>query len=142
MRKYFQDIWEAIRTVLAGMRITIHYALSPSEEITMQYPEQKEDPVRGWKIPDRYRGLIVNDIEKCTVCTVCARTCPIDCIVIEAEGKGKQKVAVRFNFDVSRCMFCGLCVEACPTGSLKVTKEYELSTYTRGAMIYHYGLRP
>jgi len=38
---------------------------------------------------------------------------------------------------MSRCMFCGLCEEACPEEAIVMSREVEISTYTRPAMTFH-----
>ena len=40
-------------------------------------------------IPDTERGLHNFEVDKCIACDQCAKICPVDCITIEAEGKGK-----------------------------------------------------
>src|SRR5437879_12017968 len=45
--------------------------------VTVQYPHEKETP------PTRARGVIALKEENCTVCMLCARSCPDWCIYIE-----------------------------------------------------------
>ena len=45
--------------------------------VTVQYPHEREDP------PPRARGVIALKEENCTVCMLCARSCPDWCIYIE-----------------------------------------------------------
>lgn len=46
---------------------------------------------------------VIND--NCVGCTICARTCPAECI----EGSVKEKHVI----DQSKCIKCGLCYDAC-----------------------------
>ena len=48
---------------------------------TVQYPREKEAP------PIRARGVIALREENCTVCMLCARSCPRWCIYIEATSR-------------------------------------------------------
>jgi NADH-quinone oxidoreductase subunit I len=38
---------------------------------------------------------------------------------------------------MSRCMFCGLCEEACPEEAIVMSRDVELATYDRAAMLFH-----
>jgi len=59
------------------------------------------------------------DLEKCTGCGKCVEACPLDIIeiVMEGQGKGKKKWAVR---DETLCLGCGVCYSACKFGAIKM----------------------
>jgi NADH-quinone oxidoreductase subunit I len=99
---------------------------------TVQYPREKESP------PLRARGVIALREENCTVCMLCARSCPDWCIYIEGHkekapprrpgGKPRTVSALdRFDIDYALCMYCGICVEVCPFDALFWSPEYEYS---------------
>jgi NADH-quinone oxidoreductase subunit I len=99
---------------------------------TVQYPREKEAP------PLRARGVIALREENCTVCMLCARSCPDWCIYIEGHkqkapprrpgGKPRTVSALdRFDIDYALCMYCGICVEVCPFDALFWSPEYEYS---------------
>jgi NADH-quinone oxidoreductase subunit I len=99
---------------------------------TVQYPHAKETPA------PRSRGVIALREENCTVCMLCARSCPDWCIYIEghkelapprrAGGKPRSVSALdRFDIDYALCMYCGICVEVCPFDALFWSPEYEYS---------------
>jgi NADH-quinone oxidoreductase subunit I len=136
MGAYIKNAWLGFWTVLVGMRVTLKYLLSPA--ITLQYPDQR------WEIPEGARGKLDTDIDDCIGCLACARACPVECITIKtrkppkgldmgktSEGTKKKLVVPQFDIDISTCLYCGLCVEACPTGCIRMTKDYEYSTYDR-----------
>jgi NADH-quinone oxidoreductase subunit I len=100
--------------------------------VTVQYPHEKEDPA------PRSRGVIALLEENCTVCMLCARSCPDWCIYIEGHkekapprrpgGKPRTVSALdRFDIDYALCMYCGICVEVCPFDALFWSPEYEYS---------------
>ena len=100
--------------------------------VTVQYPHEKEDPA------PRARGVIALQEENCTVCMLCARSCPDWCIYIEGHkekapprrpgGKPRTVSALdRFDIDYALCMYCGICVEVCPFDALFWSPEYEYS---------------
>ena len=88
---------------------------------TLRYPFELKEPSL------RYRGLHINDWDKCTGCGNCADICPNEAIdmkkipEIEPENGKKNE---RPEIDYGRCCFCGLCVDICPPGSLKLSRDY------------------
>jgi NADH-quinone oxidoreductase subunit I len=133
LKAYMNDIVEAVVTTAKGMRITARYGVDPKEEVTLQYPEER------WEIPEGYRGFLHNDIKTCTACTMCVKTCPVDCISLESvRGADKRMVLASYDINIGRCMYCGLCVEVCPPKSLKHTSGYEMASVTRGELILHF----
>jgi NADH-quinone oxidoreductase subunit I len=116
--------------VIGGLGITFRTMLKPA--VTVQYPHEREDP------PTRARGVIALKEENCTVCMLCARSCPDWCIYIEghkekrpprrAGGKPRSvNVLDRFDIDYALCMYCGICVEVCPFDALFWSPEFEYS---------------
>ena len=110
------------------------------KEVTEGYP----DPVSS-KTPDdlppRSRGLLFNDIDRCSGCKDCEKVCPSNCIRIECEpGAEATKLWVSsFDIDFSKCVFCGLCTEVCPTASLVHTRQYEGAAYSLNDLVASFG---
>ena len=110
------------------------------KEVTEGYP----DPVSSKTaddLPPRSRGLLFNDIDRCTGCGDCKKICPAQCINIDAElGSENSKVWVSvFDIDFSKCMFCGLCVEVCQPTSLIHTRQYEGAAYQLTDLVASFG---
>jgi NADH-quinone oxidoreductase subunit I len=116
--------------LVKGLGVTLRTMLQPA--VTTQYPREKETP------PVRARGVIALKEENCTVCMLCARSCPDWCIYIEghkekapprrAGGRPRQVNALdRFDIDYALCMYCGICVEVCPFDALHWSPEFEYS---------------
>ncbi len=88
---------------------------------TLRYPFEPKEPA------ERYRGLHLNDWEKCTGCGNCLDICPNEAItMIEIPGikpKPGEKNE-RPQIDYGRCCFCGLCVDVCPPGCLRLSRDY------------------
>jgi len=113
-----------------GLGVTFKTMLKPA--VTVQYPREKEAP------PIRARGVIALHQENCTVCMLCARSCPDWCIYIEghkekapprrAGGRPRSVNELdRFDIDYALCMYCGICVDVCPFDALFWSPEYEYS---------------
>ena len=78
-----REIWQTMSSIFKGMGITFrHLGKKP---VTQQFPGER------WALPNRFRGFVHNDIPRCTACLLCAKACPVDCIYIELEGKGKER---------------------------------------------------
>jgi formate hydrogenlyase subunit 6/NADH:ubiquinone oxidoreductase subunit I len=129
--EYFNWIIAGTLTLLRAVLTTLPYLFgwgTGRKVVTEQYP----DPVSSRskeELPARFRGLLFNDILKCTGCLECEKICPAKCITLETE-KGvedlKTWVSV-FDIDHSKCLFCGLCVEVCAPQSLVHTRDFELA---------------
>jgi NADH-quinone oxidoreductase subunit I len=138
------SLWGFLTSVLQidlaqGLSVTGKFFFH--RKATIQYPEVRPEPA------GRFRGMFGFSEERCIVCHICAKACPIDIIHIadhfeevEVDGKKKKKkVLDRYDIDVKRCMFCGLCEEACPTEPVAIwltTKSYETAAYERNEQLY------
>jgi NADH-quinone oxidoreductase subunit I len=143
MKRYFKNIYDGIRTVLIGMKITWRHLFTPA--VTIQYPDVK------LKLPDRARNRLYVNMDDCIGCDQCSMACPVDCIVIEtikstpdvdlgvtSVGTKKRLYVPRFDIDIAKCCYCGLCVYPCPTECIKMTDVFEFSEYDRSRLIYNF----
>lgn len=145
IRGYFSDVFGGIGSLFGSLFTALPYLLNVKsgdlkKEVTEQYP----DPVSSRsadELPPRTRGLLFNDIERCTGCKECQVACPVDCITVETEqGPDNARVWVSiFDIDNSRCVFCGLCVDACHPQSLVHTKEFEGVVETLPELVSSFG---
>ncbi|MDX1699307.1 MAG: NADH-quinone oxidoreductase subunit I [Melioribacteraceae bacterium] len=143
MKQYLKNTYDAIYTVLVGMKITFRHLFFPS--VTIQYPEVK--PV----MPERARNRLYVNMDDCIGCDQCSRACPVNCIEIEtikatpddspgltSQGKKKALWVTKFDIDIAKCCFCSLCVYPCPTECIEMTKVYEYSEFERDDLIYNF----
>jgi formate hydrogenlyase subunit 6/NADH:ubiquinone oxidoreductase subunit I len=141
--RYLVDVAWAIRSVWGSCVTAVPYLFSAGEyrkEVTEQYP----DPISSKTaddLPPRSRGLLYNDIDRCTGCRECEKVCPAKCIRIENEpGSDPSKIWVAvFDIDFARCIFCGLCVDICAPASLVHTRQYEGAVYEATDLVKSYG---
>ena len=55
-----------------------------------------------------------------------------ECITVEAHmDENKKRVVDSFTLDASRCAFCNQCVEACNFDAIRMSKDYELASFSR-----------
>lgn len=142
---YFRAVYRGVRSAFSACRTTLPYLLNVrSADLRKEVTEQYPDPVSSRTpddLPPRTRGLLFNDIGKCTGCRECEVVCPVNCITVENEtglDLGKTWVAV-FDIDFSRCTFCGLCVEVCAPQSIVHTKRYESAVFGVTDLIASFG---
>jgi len=132
-KNYFGNIYEALSTVVAGLRITVPTFFT--KPYTVQYPDvnmldpwDENDPrPLSHQVSERYRGFLVNDIDTCNGCGHCKNTCPVNAIIMEAGRFPEKKglVLQQYDIDYALCIYCGLCVEVCPTDSLVFSREFD-----------------
>jgi len=143
MGTYFRNIYDGIRTVLIGMRITWRHLFTPA--VTIQYPDVK------LKLPERARNRLYVNMDDCIGCDQCSMACPVNCITIEtikstsdvdlgltSVGTKKRLYVPVFDIDIAKCCYCGLCVYPCPTECIKMTDVFEFSEYDRSRLNYNY----
>jgi NADH-quinone oxidoreductase subunit I len=142
-KTYFIDIYKALSTVFAGMRLTFMHLFTPA--VTIQYPDVK------LQMPERTRNRLYVNIDDCIGCDQCSKACPVDCITIDTikstpdvdlgttSGGNKKRLYVpTFDIDIAKCCYCGLCVYPCPTECIVMTDVYEFAEFDRENLIYNY----
>jgi ech hydrogenase subunit F len=82
-----------------------------SRPATRRYPFVKREPFA------RTRGSIAIEIQRCTLCTLCAKRCPTEAIEVDRAGMTWAITRVR-------CIACNACVEACPAKCLSMLPQY------------------
>ena len=126
---------------LVGMGLTLTRMkdnLTGKVNATISYPEERRS------YSDRYRGAHIltareDGSPRCVACYMCATACPADCIYIEAKEVADpliEKAPARFEIDMLRCVFCGFCVDACPEEAIIMSRETEISAFSRGETIW------
>lgn len=140
IKDYISDVYQGVRSLLKGMKKTGYYFVHPSEIITQQYPDNKDQLV----LPERFRGEVVmthdeNNEHACTGCTACELACPNGTIKIitkfDVTPEGKKKKALdTFIYHLELCTMCNLCIEACPTSAIKMAQTFEHSVFNRNEL--------
>lgn len=132
-----------VMSSMQSLKTTLPYLIGWSNShkpITEQYPDRVSSRMPE-DLPVRSRGLLTNDIERCSGCLFCAEVCPVDCIEIKTEvgAEANQSWVATFKIDHGKCMFCGLCVEMCPTKSLVHTREYRAASFSKAQIVQDFG---
>jgi NADH-quinone oxidoreductase subunit I len=140
-------VWSGRPTlaILAGMWVAARHLirnffglLGGRQEFTVYYPEQRfvEAPaLRGMPVLVQMES----GKERCVACGLCEWACPTTCITIfpGESADGIERYPEVFDIDMSRCMFCGLCEEACPEEAIVMSRQIEISCYSRRGSLWH-----
>ena len=111
------------RSILTSLRRTV----------TEMYPTKKN------KLPPRYRGRHIFFDELCIGCSLCAKVCPNDTIVmLERPEQTDPKLKHRPIIDLNRCIFCGYCAEVCPAKCLFMGSAYEMAETSKAGLVFTY----
>jgi NADH-quinone oxidoreductase subunit I len=137
---YIKEVYNSVKSLLTGMRMTGYYFTHPRKEIiTQQYPEAVP------QLPERFKGEVIllhdeNNEHACTGCTACELACPNGTIKIitkfdvGADGK-KKKALDTFVYHLELCTMCNLCIIACPTDAIKMAQTFEHSVFDRNELV-------
>lgn len=99
---------------------------------TQQYPAERQPD------PERLRGKLVWNGEKCTGCALCVKECPALAIELITLDKAAKRFVMRYHID--RCTFCAQCVENCRFGCLQMSNtDWELAAADKSAFTVYYG---
>ncbi len=126
--KLITDFLKGAISIIKALYTVLSQAFKP--RVTLLYPEIKPE------IPEKFRGRLELDYQKCIGCGTCTKLCPaLNVLTVkDTENDGKKLV----NIDISRCIFCGNCADNCPKGALNMTKQYELATNNKKDLILKY----
>lgn len=101
-------------------------------------PVTERYPAEHSPAPERLRGKLVWDPEKCTGCGLCAKDCPSDALEVAVIDRKQKQFVVTYYLD--RCTFCAQCVQNCRFGCMQMANDdWELAAFDRAAFTYYYG---
>jgi formate hydrogenlyase subunit 6/NADH:ubiquinone oxidoreductase subunit I len=88
--------------------------------------------------PERLRGKLHWDPERCTGCQLCIKDCPADALKLFTIDKKAKEFVMRY--DVGRCTFCAQCVENCRFDCISMSNtEWALASESKAPFIIYYG---
>ncbi len=75
-------------------------------------------------VPEKFRGKIDYDRNKCIGCKLCIKVCPAAAVVFQEKER-------KIKYICSRCTFCAQCVDVCPVNALTLSNEFLIADYKR-----------
>lgn len=100
--------------------------------VTELYPAQQQPA------PERLRGKLHWNPEKCTGCCLCVKDCPCDAIELITIDKANKRFVMRY--DLGRCTYCAQCVQNCRFNCLEMSsEEWELAATDKSQFTVYYG---
>jgi formate hydrogenlyase subunit 6/NADH:ubiquinone oxidoreductase subunit I len=99
---------------------------------TIHYPAEK---IRA---PERYRGQLFWEPEKCTGCQLCIKDCPSNAIELLVIDKVNRRFVMRY--DIDKCTYCAQCIESCRLKCLNMdSQQWELASTHKQPFTVYYG---
>ena len=99
---------------------------------TVMYPADRRSA------PERFRGKMVWNPEKCSGCQLCIKDCPSDAIELIVLDKVNKKFVLRYHQD--RCTYCAQCVVNCRFNCIEMSnEEWELAAIQKEPFEVYYG---
>ncbi len=99
---------------------------------TERYPFERKDA------PNRLRGKLMYDPEKCSGCQLCVKDCPSEAIEVITVDKVNKKFVMRYHID--RCTYCAQCVQSCRFKCLEMSNDqWELASVHKEPFEVYYG---
>jgi formate hydrogenlyase subunit 6/NADH:ubiquinone oxidoreductase subunit I len=100
--------------------------------VTERYPFERK------AAPERLRGALTFNPEKCSGCRLCVTDCPSEAIEIIAVDKKAKQFVMRYHID--RCTFCEQCVKNCRFDCLEMSQDqWELASLKKEPFTVYYG---
>jgi formate hydrogenlyase subunit 6/NADH:ubiquinone oxidoreductase subunit I len=137
VQRWTQEIWLVLHSAFGAAYAILPYLINSeaAEDRRKEFTEQYPDPVSsrtGDDFPPRTRGLLRNEIDRCTGCGDCISICPTQALSLATDSiPGQTKLWVsRFEIDYLRCISCGLCVEVCQPKSLINSRDFWLHSFS------------
>ncbi|MCB8946046.1 MAG: 4Fe-4S binding protein [Ardenticatenaceae bacterium] len=103
-----------------------------------QRPFTEKYPFEKRPSPERLRGKLHYNSEKCTGCCLCNMECPANALELITLDKKAKRFVLRYHVD--RCTYCAQCVQNCRFSCLEMSpEEWELAATTKEPFAIYYG---
>lgn len=95
----------------------------PEEAISAEFTFPEKETIAPFK--PAQKGEIEVDMDKCSLCGLCAEFCPAF-LLVEKESKANDLLPFSdLLVDREKCDYCGICVPFCPEDAIKVKGDFD-----------------
>jgi formate hydrogenlyase subunit 6/NADH:ubiquinone oxidoreductase subunit I len=120
------------------MKFRVAAMLSDIVESLFKRPITEKYPFERRPAPDRLRGKLTWNPEKCTGCCLCNKDCPSNAIELITIDKKAKRFVMQYHAD--RCTYCAQCVQNCRFECLNMSHEqWELAALNKEPFTVYYG---
>jgi NAD(P)H-quinone oxidoreductase subunit I len=103
-----------------------------------QRPVTQRYPIERRPSPQRLRGALHWQPEKCSGCCLCSKDCPSNAIELITLDKAAKRFVLRY--DLGRCTYCAQCVQSCRFGCIGMAADqWELASGSKVPFTIYYG---
>lgn len=120
------------------MKIRLGSMVGDALRSLFRRPVTQRYPFERLPAPERLRGVLQWDADKCTGCALCVKDCPAQAIEIEMVDKATKQVVMRYHVD--RCTYCAQCLISCRQDALSMAHdEWELASADKAPFMITHG---
>ena len=101
-------------------------------------PATQKYPFERTALPERLRGALIWNPEKCSGCSLCAKDCPSNALEVIILDRPSKRFIVRYHVD--RCTFCAQCVQNCRFNCIELSNQHwELAALDKSTFMGYQG---
>ena len=103
-----------------------------SKPITQKYPFQRSDA------PEKLRGRMIWDHQRCSGCGLCVKDCPSNALEVITIDRANKRFVMVYHMD--KCAFCAQCVINCRFKCIEMSSnDWELAGLHKKEFTKYYG---
>ena len=103
-----------------------------SKPVTQKYPFERTEA------PEKLRGKLFWDHERCSGCGLCSKDCPANALEIITTDRVNKRHVMIYHLD--KCTYCAQCVVNCRFKCLGMANnEWELAGLSKKEFVQYYG---
>jgi len=100
--------------------------------VTQKYPFERQPT------PQRLRGKLTWDPDRCSACSLCAKECPANALQVITVDRNNRRYVMRYQMD--RCTYCAQCALNCRFKCIQLgSEDWELAALDKKAFTVYYG---
>ena len=120
------------------MKFRVAAMLTDIVESLFKRPITEKYPFERRPAPERLRGKLTWNSEKCTGCALCNKDCPANAIELIVIDKKAKRFVMEYHAD--RCTYCAQCVQNCRFECLSMSHDqWELAALNKKPFTVYYG---